>query len=242
VNAADFDTVSITLDVDWAPEEAIRGAAGRLEAAGLRATFFATHESAALAALDPDRFEVGLHPNFDRSGDDHRSPIATLKSLYPAATGARSHDLFTSSRVLALYREQGLSYEANIFLPWHLGLHPVLRFEGLVSIPFNWSDDKHLEFERTPAVTELPLGRPGLTVLNFHPIHVAMNTRDLAHYAEYKPHYTDWEALADFAGMDGPGIGTLFDELVDHLAGGEREVLTLTEVQSRYLALSSARS
>jgi hypothetical protein len=242
VNAADFDAVCITIDVDWAPEEVIRDAAGRLEAARLPATFFATHDSAALAALDPDRFEIGLHPNFDRSGEDHRAPIAGLKSLYPAATGARSHALFTSSRVLALYREHGLSYEANIFLPWHVGLHPVPRFKGLVSIPFNWSDDKHLEFERTPTVTEMPVDGPGLTVVNFHPIHIAMNTHDLAHYAEYKAHYGDWAALQSFVNRDQPGMGTLFDDLVEHLAGGGREVLTLAEVEGRYLALSSARS
>jgi hypothetical protein len=229
------DTIAITLDVDWAPEAAIAAAAETLERAGVRATFFATHASEVLGALDPDLFEIGLHPNFNDAGAEVERPIAELKDLYPKAQGARSHSLFVSSRILGLYRAHGLRYEANVFLDGHPHLRPVMRFADLVSIPFNWSDDKHLERERPFDIDAVGLGRPGLKVFNFHPIHVFMNTTSDAHYAAYRPHYRDADELREHI-ADGPGIGTLFWDLVEALGNGAARVSTMREIGERCLA------
>jgi hypothetical protein len=230
------DPICVTLDVDWAPEPLLASVVERLVDAGVPATFFATHASPVLGALDGGQFEVGLHPSFEDAERGFARPIAELKALYPAATGARSHSLFTSSRILQLYVEHGLSYEANIFLPGHVGLHPVLRFAELVSIPFNWSDDKHLEFGAAHRADAVPLDAPGTVVVNFHPIHVAMNTSDPAHYARYKPFHHDVEALLTHRNTREPGVGTLFDELLERLARTGRPVLTLAAVRDRFLA------
>jgi hypothetical protein len=209
-------TVAITLDVDWAPEEAIIAAAAVLSRHDAKATFFATHPSDALRTLDHERFEIGLHPNFN-GATDLAAPLVELTRHYPQARGARSHSLFVSSHILQLYRREGMRYEANVFLDGHPDLRPVPRFDDLVSIPFNWSDDKHLERERPFTLDATGLDRPGLKVFNFHPIHVFMNTTSEAHYAAYREHYQDVEALRPHI-ADGPGIGTLFAELVAAVA------------------------
>jgi polysaccharide deactylase WbmS-like protein len=229
------DTAAITLDVDWAPEAAIAAAADALERCAVKATFFATHPSEVLRSLNRTLFEVGLHPNFNEARTDLEQPLAALKDLYPQARGARSHSLFVSSHILGLYRRHGLRYEANVFLDGHPHLRPVIRFADLVSIPFNWSDDKHLERSRPFRVDALGLDRPGLKVFNFHPIHVFVNTSSEAHYAAYRSQYHDADALRAHI-APGPGIGTLFRDLIETLAQGVTTVATMGEIGELCLA------
>jgi hypothetical protein len=231
------ETVAITLDVDWAPEEAIHAAADTLSHLGLKATFFATHRSAVLDALDPGQFEIGWHPNFNDASVDVDTPLSNLNAVYPAARGARSHSLFVSSHVLSAYRRHGLLYEANVFLDGHPQLRPVRRFEDLVSIPFNWSDDKHLERSRPFTVDALRLDEPGLKVFNFHPIHVFMNTTSGAHYETYRPYYQDAPALGSYI-AEGLGVGTLFQKLAEVLAARGTDVRRMDEIGDRCLEVT----
>lgn len=225
----------ITLDVDWARDEIISPVVEALEALGVKATFFATHDSALLKGLNASRFEVGLHPNFNNSGGDFEGPVRRLKALYPRARGARSHSLYVSSLILQKYAESGIEYESNAHLPLHEGLHPVVRFKGLVSVPMYWADDTNFRLEGSFDLADLRLESPGLKVLDFHPIHIFMNTSGEAHYEEYKSHYQDPQRLVDFVNRKGPGVGTLFQSLLDYLKTSGRRTYTLGEVCEQYL-------
>jgi hypothetical protein len=229
------DVVCVTLDMDWARDEVAGPVVEMLRRRGVKATFFATNESELLSGLEGGQFEVGLHPNFNNAAGDFRKPIESLKRLYPRARGARSHSLFVSSHILQLYAEFGLSYESNIFLYMHEGLHPVLRFDGLASIPFYWSDDKHISLRRPFELRALDLETPGLKVLNFHPMHVFMNTSSDAHYESYKRHYQEPERLRDFVNREGPGMGTLFAAFLEHIERSGRRTYTMGEVCDEFL-------
>jgi hypothetical protein len=230
------DDLCITLDVDWARDEIIYPVVEAMERAGVKATFFATHESRLLEGLDPARFEIGLHPNFNNSGGDFEGPVRKLKSLYPRAEGARSHSLFVSSGVLQSYVGSGIKYESNAHLPLHEGLRPVIRFGGLVSIPMYWADDTNFRLKGSFNLGDLKLETPGLKVLDFHPIHIFMNTSSEAHYEEYKSHYQEPQRLGDFINRKELGVGTLFQSLLDYLKTSGRRTYTLGEVCERYLA------
>ena len=229
------DALAITLDLDWVADEAVDDAVARLRDAGVRATIFATHHSPVLEGLDPAEFEVGLHPSFE-GDEDPRRILSDLKEAFPGAQGARSHALHVSSRILQQYIAHGLTYEANVFLPGHEQLHPVARFAGLVSIPFIWSDDKHLELGRPHDVAELPIDRPGLKVLNFHPIHTFLNTADPEHYVACRPFTTEAGRLREARNSGGRGIGTLFDDLLATIAQQRMQTCLLREVRDAYLA------
>jgi hypothetical protein len=231
-------TLCITLDVDWAVEEVLDSVVGTLREAGLPATFFATHSSKVLERAEGDQFEIGLHPNFNDSRGEFEEPIATLKRAYPDAVGGRSHSLFVSSNILELYIRHGLTYESNIFLLDQPGLMPVLRFEKLVSLPFNWSDDKHFELGRPFRSEAVGLGSNGLKVINFHPIHVFMNTRDLAHYDEYRQDQQDLNALERFANRDGIGVGTLFEEVIGEVSRRRLPTARMCDVAADFFARS----
>jgi hypothetical protein len=229
-----LDAVCLSIDVDWVPDAVLTHVVDLVAAAGVSATLFATHATPVLAGLGPPGFEVGLHPNFDR-GDDLDSPLGELKTAFPQARGGRSHGLVVSSRMLQRYIAHGLRYESNVFLPGHEGLRPVTRFEKLVTIPFYWSDDKHLERGDPFELAAMRLEVPGLRVLNFHPIHVYMNTVSLAHYESFKAHYQDADALARRRSSFRPGIGTLFDEVLAELRRRGDGRLTLDRICERHL-------
>ena len=101
--------IHLTFDVDWVNDEILEHTVDILLKYGLKATFFATHDSALLRSLDPEQFEIGLHPNFETSDGRYEiDKLRSLKELYPNAIGMRSHTLFFTSRLLPLLEELDL--------------------------------------------------------------------------------------------------------------------------------------
>ena len=50
--------------MDWLADEYLSVSIETLNKYGIKATIFATHDSALLRGLDPLNYEIGLHPNF----------------------------------------------------------------------------------------------------------------------------------------------------------------------------------
>jgi hypothetical protein len=220
----------VTFDIDWAPDFAIDAAAAQLRAAGVRATWFVTHASPAVDRLreSPDLFELGIHPNFfahSSHGDSLEEVLDHVKRLVPEARSIRSHGLYHSSRVLAaIARDDRLEVDSSIFLPGHPHLRPVpLRLGGhsITRIPYFWSEEYEWELERPNWSLDPIVAGEGLKVLNFHPIHVFLNSADGAPYQALKaaaPSLPDVDvALAQSKVNPGSGTRTLFDRAVDHL-------------------------
>ncbi len=106
----------------------------------------------------------------------------------------RSHTLFFSSRLLPVLKNMHLKYESNIFLLRHPHLEVVNRTEDIKSIPFNWSDDKHLELGYSHDMSTFPnIHEVGINVFNFHPIHVFLNTSNQDHYFTSKDNFNKAE-------------------------------------------------
>lgn len=234
------DEICLTFDVDWAPDETIRPIIDLLESLSLRATFFATHESKLLNKLNPELFEVGIHPNFNNAQKDHSHIVRDLKMIYPNAVGQRSHSLHVSSRILKACAELGFLYESNIFLPFHEHIHPVKRFRNLYSIPIFWSDDKHIELEDRFDSKMFFSQQPGLKVLNFHPMHIFMNTWSEDHYASYKPYYQDPDSLKGLINRTKDGAGTMFSTLVEELRVHQNETHTMSQICKTYISYDNS--
>lgn len=224
--------VYLTFDLDWLADEYLSVTIDLLQKYELSATFFATHDSAALRELEGDSCEIALHPNFDKgNGKYDLNELIKLKKLYPEAEGTRSHALFFSSRILGLLEDCGMRYESNIFLMNHLGLQPTRRTQSVWSMPFNWSDDKHLELEESMSVKKLPdLNQKGLNIFNFHPVHLLLNTPNLDHYEKCKPDFNQAN-FRDFI-HSGTGIRNLFVELCEEIKKSNLETCLLKKLVS----------
>jgi len=183
-----MNEICLTFDTDWVNDFVLQKTVDILRHYKLKATFFATHDSSLLRSLNPECFEIALHPNFETTdGYYDLTTLDSLKTIYPSAVGMRSHTLFFSSRLIPRIETLGLRYESNIFLWHHPNLQVVDRTKNLKSIPFIWSDDKHVELEKAFTLDAIPnLKMGGLKVLNFHPIHVFLNTCSQNHYLNSK--------------------------------------------------------
>lgn len=195
--AASEPQVAITLDVDWAPDFAIDLAAAALVQANVRATWFITHDSPAVRRLrdHPALFELGWHPNFfpgSTHGVTEQEVLAHCQQLVPEARVVRTHGLLQSTRLLDLMRgTTGIRADASLLLRGHahLAVHALpLPSGGLLRVPFWWEDDIEMHTAR-PLWTlgaSFADGLPGLRVLNFHPIHIALDSTSVAAYERLK--------------------------------------------------------
>ena len=188
---------AITFDVDWAPDTAIARCAEICVAAGVPATFFATHPSAVVRELQADsRFEVGIHPNFLPGSSQGGSVVQIIDyclDLVPDARSMRTHGLVQSSHLLneIIDHAPQIQNDVSLFLYRHPGLRPVEWFSPqgnrLIRMPYFWEDD--LAAARPDWSWDgVPEAMPetGLQIFNFHPIHVALNLRSADSYEGLK--------------------------------------------------------
>lgn len=224
--------VSITLDVDWAPDFMILAAAERLVEAGVPSTWYVTHRSLALEYLRerPDLFDLGIHPNF-MQGSTHgltsTEVLTHCMEIVPEARSIRTHGLYQSTPLLAeVLKHTPLEADSSLFVPHATGLEAVeYWFEGrrLYRIPYFWEDD--LEMRRPVpcwSPKQLLAGHRGLRVFDFHPIHIYLNSPNMDGYERLKSAVPILrEATPEDAAPyvhDGAGAGTLFDSLLAYVS------------------------
>lgn len=185
-------TFCLTIDIDWAHDAVIADTLAIVAEAGVAATWFVTHATPVLADIRATpRQELGLHPNFnplfDGTAGQARETLLRLRDIVPEATSIRSHSLVRSSRLSVLFRELGMTHESNYFLPPSSGgsIAPWTDFTGLIQVPIRWEDDVRL-LDPTIGEPATHLQIAPLTV-DFHPIHLFLNTTTIAEYEDAKP-------------------------------------------------------
>src|SRR5690606_37916543 len=198
--------------------------------AGAHATLFVTHPSPALDSWrTATGLELGWHPNFRPGSTQGKSPAevaAYLEAIAPGARSMRTHDLHQST---SLFREflghaRSLRYDSSQYVPGQDHLRSFdLGLGGSRSIkrfPFLWEDDLHLAAGGTAAFRFSRLTAGGLRILNFHPIHIYLNTADFADYERVRalgPMHALTAAQIGPHRNSGRGIATLFADALANL-------------------------
>jgi hypothetical protein len=193
-------------------------------------------------------FELGIHPNFlphSSHGSTVSEVLANCMSLVPEARCIRMHSLMQSSPLLGqIVRETPIEVDVSLLLPRHTGLQPVrmpFAERSLLRLPFCWEDDIEMMF--TAADWE-PVRRggqaSGLRILNFHPIHIYLNSSTMATYQALKAAVpslasTTGDELAPFR-EPGRGVGWAFRQVLDRLAASG-EASTIRRLADRWNAL-----
>jgi hypothetical protein len=219
--------VFLTIDVDWASDEVIHETVEVIEAAGVKTTWFITHETPWIERLRRNpKIELGIHPNFNfllagdpRNGGTAEEVVDRLLAIVPEARAVRSHSMLQSTNLLALFREKGLTHDANTFVSEWAGiaLKPWIDWLGMTRVPYCWEDDIYcLSAKATPI--EAVADRPGLRVFDFHPIHIFLNTECISRYEAARSAFDDFVALSACRNKECVGARDLLQRLLDHVA------------------------
>nr|WP_052232322.1 hypothetical protein [Methylobacterium sp. ZNC0032] len=221
-----FAELCLTVDIDWAHDEVIADTLALVAEAEVAATWFVTHATPVLADIRrTSRQELGLHPNFnpmlDGAAGRARDTFLRIRDVVPDAVSVRSHSLTRSSRLATLFYEQGMTHESNYFLPPVTGaqIKPWRDVSGLFQVPIRWEDDVRL---LDPAIGEpnAHLGKFQPFTVDFHPIHVYLNTVTIADYENARPFTHDPAKLLTLRRP--AGCGGSRDRLLDLLALGDK--------------------
>ena len=182
----------LTFDVDWAPESSLALVSEILANSKIRATFLATHDSDIIQDLKRDGHEIGIHPNFlpgTTQGTSPLSIVSNLLDLFPEAKVMRTHSLFQSSPLLYEIFGNFPQLKLDLSLSTHRFPHVgsfVWNYQEVSfnRINYNWEDDVAFYDEGFDWSKSSPPGP--LSIYNFHPIHVHLNSHDLVGYNSLK--------------------------------------------------------
>jgi hypothetical protein len=223
----DFERLYITFDIDWADDDVLTLILDLLDEHDCKATFFVTHRSAVIEQMSADsRLERGIHPNFSpllAHGNNHSTDrsaariIDELMSIVPEANSCRAHSLVTGTPLLRLCRERGLLIDSNVYIPWRQAatVRPWRFWTGSMIVPFVWSDYIDMLHHGDVRPDELLAARDTVKVIAFHPIHVYLNTPDLAYYTQFKESGLTAREARRMPRRHPPGVGDAFRRLLD---------------------------
>lgn len=239
----DEPVLVLTADQDWAPAWATRALLEVAAAAGAPLHLFVTNACPSLEA-PPGELSLGVHPNFRRDsthGTTEDEVIDHVRALVPAATSFRTHGFVEGTATLDRLRERGMRADSNLLCWLQDDLPPILHGTGLLRVPVWFEDDVLLRF--SPETLELgpvlgALERPGLKVVNVHPLLVAAN---VASAEDYRVRRTRLHGAREPLEGPGRGLGRTLHELLEAVAGRGLRWQRFEDVVDRALAAVRAR-
>lgn len=221
----------LTFDIDWAPDWAIADVLDVLAAHGAPATFFVTHRSEVLGEIAARGHEIGIHPNFlagSSHGTEPRHVMESVLALAPDARVMRTHSLVQSTILFESILEDfpQIDYDLSLltygsphtaWTAWHS------RGRGMRRLNYNWEDDLAFDDSHQDWTRYRPVAP--IDVLDFHPIHVALNSNSEDAYMLLKgrlgPGHLHEAARGDALELRERGPGT-FDFLHSVLSSAAR--------------------
>lgn len=211
--------ICLTFDTDWVSDADMARFLAEFQLPG-RATFFCHQPFQSLAST---MHEVCPHP-FISDLDDWQPGLDDLRNRVNArARGVRTHSCVFSHMVGIGLRDMGFDYVSQANNLYQRGLSPFRHPWGIWELPIyymdnmdfwmrvNWPDVHHEPF--SDGVIDAAIDGQGLYVFDFHPVHIALNTRTPQDYQQVKRAIvSDGASPFDFAAA-GRGTRTFFERL-----------------------------
>ena len=226
--------VIIGFDIDWAPDFILKDSLELAKTWGIKPTLFFTHESPLCNRIfKQNRFEFGLHPNFEKllsgdwsNGQDALEVLNRLDQSFPGVKIIRSHSLTTSSKLKALFNKASYEIESSFVTQGTGKRFPNYwdEWTGLRQVPITWEDDIWFSSDRKPVEIDMLeiVKKDTLNVLTFHPIHLFLNTVNHRHYEESKSWMGHAANLMKCRNDGQVGVRSIF-ERVGALLNGEKD-------------------
>lgn len=222
--------IFLTFDMDWAADGVLEDFLRIMEDSCLKGTLNVTNRTNVLSGRGHD-IELGIHPNYNRllmgnaAEENYIKILENIKEIVPGAVTLRSHALSSSSIIVSKYEEFGILYDLNTLIPAYRGLnikpYKAPASSNVLVLPFIFEDDIYLaqEKRKTPDFflsDEFSAPR----IFNFHPIHLFLNTDQIATYENARPYFKDYKMLKAFVNKKNYGIRDFFFELVSIAKSG----------------------
>ena len=224
-------SVCLTMDVDWASEYAIQKALIMFEERNLPVTVFITHKSGTIdRAMADKKIKCGIHPNFmpgSSQGNNYQDVVDFCFQLQPGARLFRAHRYYDGNDPMEVLVRHGIKCESNICTLMDV-LPPFLHRSQTVSFPIFWEDGAYL-YNYPGDVMEgydsfwKRFNRPGLKVINMHPMHLMLNTPYFSYMREIKDRFSreEWNHLGEEQisklRHNGNGIRRFIEKMLDDI-------------------------
>ena len=237
-------SVCLTMDVDWASEYAVEQALAIFEKRDLPVTVFVTHKSKAIErALTEGRIKCGIHPNFmpgSSQGNTYQEVANFCFELLPGARLFRAHRYYDGNDPMEVLVHHGIKCESNICTLMDI-LPPFLHRSQTVSFPIFWEDGAYL-YNYPGDVMEgynafwKRFDRPGLKVINIHPMHLMLNTPYFSYTREIKDRISreEWNHLDENRisrlRYNGEGITQFIEKMLDDIQRTQTRTAYLEDV------------
>lgn len=218
--------IFISTDIDWACDGVINYCIDFFSKLDVKVTWFATHKTPCNLEIEKNElFDLGAHPNFNflLNGEGTRSikgVLSDLETCIPKGSVIRSHSTTQNSPILDLIHEHNYTHESNMFIPVTapIEVKPFNHFNGVVRVPYIWSDDVHLAYRWDYlAILEDLKKYKGLVVIDCHPIHIFLNTSEPKQYTAARPYLQNFEKLSDYVNSNDYGTQDFLVDLISKI-------------------------
>jgi hypothetical protein len=217
----------ICVDADWAHPRVTQYVLEYFERSRIKFTFFATDNQ---VAPNSSLCELAWHPNFERG--TCAAELDQLVALFPGVKGLRPHRLNwgdCDDQSLSPYK---IKWVSSVYMKdlWR----PVFR-SHIVEIPISWGDNWWFLKRLAPAWQAIQSDASGIYVINFHPIHVLLNTETLEQYEAAKTYYQDPDVLLEkFRSPNANGVERMFKTVLKEARRVDDRFLCISEALERY--------
>lgn len=211
--------ICLTFDTDWMSNSAMEQFLREFPIPG-EATFF-LHD--AIPSLLRTDHEICPHP-FINDFAHWQHTLETLTAKLPRRPlGVRPHSCVFSHAVGVGLNDMGFRYVSQASALYQTGIVPTRHPWGIWEMPIyymdnmdfwttkNWPDIEHKPFSQN--VIDAALEQEGLFVFDFHPLHIALNTRNHTDYGDVKDKIIQDRISPFELAFSGRGTRTFFLEL-----------------------------
>lgn len=213
----------LTFDTDWMGNQEMEKFLVRFPFPG-KGTFF-LHQH--LPSLHTTGHELCPHPFINDLGNWQQGLAALAKTLPKPAAGVRPHSCVFSHMVGIGLQSMGYSYVSQATNLYEEGLTPFRHPWGIWEMPIyymdnmdfwmvkNWPDINHVPFDKD--IIRRAVSGNDLYVFDFHPLHIALNTRSHEDYVKVKDDIVQGKASPFDLRFPGRGTATFFEELCEEM-------------------------
>ena len=222
--------IVLSFDTDWCPDSMIEPILQKLRQFNIKSTWFVTNDSPLIQSMKEDPLvELGIHPNFlpdSTQGKTYDEILCNLIKIVPDAVSVRNHTLYWSSGLLDRFERFGIKYDSSLSLQSSKNIKPYKnKSTNLLRFPIYWEDDIALMENNI----NIDLAVSGLKILNFHPVHILLNSYSIANYSMAKRNQ-NWNDYINNGNIE--GIRNVFEKLV--LSLKNKKLYTLKELGESY--------